>query len=144
MPEVLKGIINQSIECCLIPVGSMKGTMPIEQNRLNNWNAARELCNNPIFVGMDSDVVLVNSNAIKILINELQKNEFDMITLPTKEWETEERNRTPHSVFAVWKEKFPELKPDNRELKECVVCYAIRNLKIKCFYNLRQREVKRI
>lgn len=131
MPEVLQGILNQTIECCLIPITSTCETE--EKSRAKNWNRAKELCQEDIFIGMDSDVILIDKNAIEMIIAELKKKEFDMITLPTRGL------GTGHQVFAVWKNKLPELKAVEGN---CTICEATTKLKYKCL-DFEQKEAQR-
>lgn len=163
-PEVMGGILRQRPRCCLVPITS-EGDRATRENtrsdkaqesRVKNWNEVKRLCKDEILVGMDRDVILVNRDAIKTLVRELKQNgrDVDMVTFPTKEKqmggyratlegyfvirpENPDCISTPHSVFAVWRDRFPKIKPVKGE---CVVCEAIKSLKVKCLYYKKQIE----
>lgn len=138
MPEVMQGILNQTIKCKLVPISSpgdynAQIVYDAEISRARNWNRAKELCEEEIFVGMDSDVQLVDNNAIEMIINELKIGEYDMVCLPTRGL------GSGHQVFAVWKDKFPKL---IAEEGNCCMCKATTQVKYKCL-DFEQKEVDR-
>lgn len=130
MPEVLEGIVKQIPKCCLVPVVSDGGT--IEENRCQNLNKIKNMCED-IMVVIDSDVILVDVNAIEMVVEELKGKEFDMVSLSTAGF-------PGHQIFAVWKEKFPIVKPITGN---CEMCEVLRLLKFKCLDH-EQQECERI
>ena len=92
-PEVLKAIVNQSVECELKVF-----TSPCTEERrisiINNWNRCFKNNSEKIFISMDSDVVLNDPDTIKKL---LECSE-DIVGIRTK------KCKKPHQIIMIRRE----------------------------------------
>lgn len=120
MPRVLEGVISQTIPCCLMPITSRRDwSKSAEVNRKQNWEECFSHCNEDIFVGMDSDVVLIEPTAIEILVNELEADEgLSMTAIGAKK-----RNGTFHQLYAIRRKDFFEFDEDPKQF--CIICDAM-------------------
>ena len=119
MPEVLKGIVNQTIPCTLMVISSERNLDRQPHRRLNmvaNWREAFHYYDGDIFIGFDSDVVLT-PKAIETLLARMGDN--DIVTMATK---AKCRN-VFHSLFAVKVGKFLEFED---RYDQCPICLAIK------------------
>lgn len=103
MPEVMKGILNQSVECCLFPISNdnvVNGRWS-EANRIENLIRAINLNVNDYFLIMDSDVVLGEPTIIEKMFEE----KSDVVAVRTADYQT-----SCHSVLLVKGDKIQHLK----------------------------------
>ncbi len=132
MPEVLEGVLKQTVECCLMPITSERDwKFHRRKNMIANWREAYHYYDGEVFIGFDSDVVLSNPKAVETLLERIKDN--DMVTIATK---TNHR-KVFHSLFAVKKGSFLEFS-DNYD--SCPICIAVetarkKGKKIECISN---------
>lgn len=129
MSEVLRGVVKQTVDCCIIPITSKREKNHYTGN-LNNWITALELCEDDYFIGMDSDVVLNNPEAIETLLN-VKDLKIDIAGSSTQEKHyesTKEYVNFAHSLLYCKNPKeilkyFKKLK--KQRCVECCWCKAI-------------------
>lgn len=147
MPRVMEGIISQSIECCLMPITSRRDWSKDRRfNMIENWREAFRHCDEEIFIGMDSDVVLTHPKAVETLVNRLKDNkELLMTTMPSKPYSKLRyfKGRIDHQLFAVRRKDFPIF--EELKLSDCPICQTIKKMrsegkKIECIEEIRLEE----
>ena len=131
-PEVTAAINKQTLGCELVQVTTEGGND--EENRARNWNKVKEMCETDIIVKMDADVILVDKDAIKILVETLEANDnADMTVMPTTK--IQQREKWGHALYAIRKDKMPCL-PEHTPRDICLTCEAIQNRSIIFIDNL--------
>ena len=122
MPNVMRGILNQSVECCLFPIASDGKREWSEDNRISNLVKAVGLNTNDYLLIMDSDVVLGDQN----IIEEMIKKEGDMVALKTMPYQT-----CCHSVLLLRGKKITDFYYFITGVKvskqQCLMCEFIRS-----------------
>lgn len=127
LPKVLDGILNQDIECCIIPITSAGGTP--EENRMSNWTGIKDIVHAPYFIAMDSDVVLLHHDMIRSLIRTFKNSDCDMLGVPSR------KCSIGHQLFIVKTSKFsPKLEG------KCCICELTKRLNFRCLYKRIQVE----
>lgn len=152
MPGVIEGICRQDIPCGLVPITSKYHELNHYRfNIMANWNEAFKCHNSKIFIGMDSDVVMLSPWTIRSLIQELNLNlSVTMVTCPTKESHTPDKKGTPpHSLFAIRSDELIPILSDNKLHPSCPICILTKNLQergkvIKTLWDLKAIECKRM
>lgn len=131
MPRVMKGILNQSVECCLMVITSRRDwTENYRRNVIANWEEAFKHYEGNIFVGMDSDVVLTNPDAIKTLIEKMEDKEIDMAIVGSKPKSTYNESNPrafPHQLFAIRGGKLPSF-DRIKTIYMCPFCQIIKDM----------------
>lgn len=101
MPEVMEGILKQSVKCMIVPITSNKTDNKEDcSGNLNNWITILELVKDKPFIGMDSDVVMTDPKTIETLLS--IPDDIDIASIMTKE---EQHDISPtnkkivHSLF---------------------------------------------
>ena len=107
MPEVMAGILKQSIKCAVVPITSGK-TDNIKDcsGNLDNWITILKLVNNRPFIGMDSDVVMTDRSAIETLLD--APNDVDFSAIITKEEQQKISQTNKIMVHSLFYCKIPE------------------------------------
>lgn len=94
--KVLKGIVSQTVACCLVPISQPKGGTA-RLNSVNNWISALEFRTDEIFIGMDGDVVMDDPNTIAAILAGITPDVF-MATIRTQIIQS--RSKMAHALFA--------------------------------------------
>lgn len=136
MPEVMHGILMQSVKCAIVPITSEK-TNNIKDcsGNLNNWIDILKLVNKRSFIGMDSDVVMVDSKTIETLLD--APNDVDFAAIITKEEQQKISQTNKIMVHSLFYCKIPErmltwFKIFQKDgYKGCCWCEAINALTLK-------------
>jgi len=155
MPEVMEGILKQTIKCVVVPITSEKTDNKENcSGNLNNWLTILELTKNKPFIGMDSDVVMTDTKTIKTLINIPEDVDISAIMTQKKQHNISHENKIMvHSLFYCkipdfflrW---FKRFKKDN--FKMCCWCEALYQLlkkdgsKYRVFKDPKATECKRL
>lgn len=119
MPQVLEGILNQSVPCCLMPITSTRDwNNHRRKNMIENWRESFHYSDGDIYIGMDSDVVLKDTRAIEVLLERIKNNDIVMIASKTN------HQASYHGFFAVRKNNFLEFE---EVYDKCPICLALNN-----------------
>lgn len=152
MPEVAKAMINQSFQCCMIPITSKGSSKYSENNRRLNLLRALDLNKSDVFIFMDSDVVL-HKDAIKELLEYEYNHNRAIATFTTKGEKVETCSYIPHALtclrgemiyaFKFYLENI-ELTGDNKE--DCIICKFLQSNLDDCITleNSNIKEIKRL
>ena len=128
---VMEGIVNQSIDCSLIPISQEEGNTP-RLNSVNNWIRALEYATDEPFIGMDGDVVMDDEDTIKTLLKGVE-NVF-MATIRTQILHikcNKDKVKMAHALFACIEPKI--LRDELIKIREnwndgCSMCRVIKEL----------------
>jgi len=80
-PKVMLGLADNN--CKLIPVISDGGTR--RENMHRNWKAAFGMFEGEYFIGMDSDVILIEGVIDKLIARIAEDTDLKMVTVETKQ-----------------------------------------------------------
>ena len=136
MPEVLRGVLTQSIACCIIPITSKGEVVYRETNRINNLLRALALNKTDKFILMDSDVAIGNPMMIEEMLNDKANMDKDIISVTTKKEIIPKCPRVPHSLMLIkglMLVKFIDflerirIAPENDNDKRCALCYFFKD-----------------
>lgn len=153
MPEVMEGILKQTVKCMIVPITSDKTDNKEDcSGNLNNWITILELAKKP-FIGMDSDVVMTDPKTIETLLS--IPDDIDIASIMTRKEHhdiSQSNRKLFHGLFycrvperiLTW---FKIFKKDN--YKGCCWCEAINALvekgrKYRVFKEPKATECKRI
>ena len=154
MPEVMEGILKQTVKCAIVPITSERtGGLLDRIGKINNWITILKLAKNKPFIGMDSDVVMTDPKTIETLLS--VSADVDIASIMTKKEQhniSQTNRKLVHSLFycrvpermLVWHKIF---KKDGHEI--CSWCEAINALvekgrKFRVFKEPKATECKRI
>jgi hypothetical protein len=130
MPEVLKGIVSQSVECCIIPVTN-KGVSGFSENhRRLNVVEAMSLNDEDYFILMDCDVVINSPTLISEMMDDKANWGREIVNIFTKENEDIKTcPYVPHALMLVKGFKMREFKEymkntvaDGEGKEFCLIC----------------------
>lgn len=154
MPEVIEGILKQTVKCMIVPITS-KRTDNINNcsGNLNNWIKILELVGDKPFIGMDSDVVMTDPKTIETLLKIPKDVDIASIITKKKQYKISHTNKIMvHSLFycklpkqmLTWFRIFQKDK-----FEECCWCESIYNLvengkKFRVFKRPKATECKRL
>lgn len=120
MPEVMEGIRRQTMKACIIPI-----TSPREKNHytgnLKNWIKALGMSNG-IFIGMDSDVVINDIDALSKLLDIPPDVEFAGVATQPEHYSTTQENMNLAHSLLYCKNPQGALKLFKTYLKEKPAC----------------------
>jgi hypothetical protein len=101
MPEVMQGVLTQSLGCCIIPITSKGEVVYRETNRINNLLRALALNKTDRFILMDSDVAIGNPMMIEEMLNDKTNMDKDIISVTTKKEMVTKCRHIPHSLMLI-------------------------------------------
>jgi hypothetical protein len=158
MPEVLQGVANQSIKCCIVPITSPGEKEYRETNRTKNLLRALHLCKSGRFILMDSDVVLGNTSMIEDMMMDEENLQREIVSVTTRKEKFPKVAHTPHALFSIRGLsliKFTEyiekriLEPvavENDKKENCFICQFLFDKESKILYleNEKNYETERL
>ena len=155
MPEVMRGVLNQSLKCGIVPITSTCDQETRETNKVSNLLRALKINSNPYFIQMDSDVVLGNELMIEEMMMDHANMGKDIVLATTRKEVLNQCPYSPHSLMllkGVQLIKFTDfltdikVDPEHDNKSNCSVCRFIFGKEDSCMYlqNEKNYEVERI
>jgi hypothetical protein len=155
MPEVMQGVLSQSLGCCIIPITSPGVADYKETNRINNLLRALALNKTDKFILMDSDVAIGNPLMIEEMLNDKANMEKEIISVTTKKEIVPKCPHIPHSLILIkglMLAKFTnflervKIAPENDNDKRCILCYFFKDKGDSTMFlqNDKNHEIKRL
>jgi hypothetical protein len=156
MPEVLQGVLSQTLGCCIIPITSKGEDRFLETNKVNNLLRALSLNKTDKIILMDSDVAIGNSYMIEEMLNDKANMDKEIISVTTRKEKVTQCYHVPHSLMLIKglmlvkfidfleKRKISPEEEDGR--KHCSVCLFLRDKESNTMFlqNEKNDEVKRL
>ena len=156
MPEVIWGVLSQTLKCCIVPITSEGDENLRESNKLNNMLRALRVSKEKYFILMDSDVVLGNPFMIEDMMMDEANMNKEIILVTTHKEILPKCNHSPHSLMllkGLMLIKFMDFL-ESKKIEEahddihrnCSVCQFIHGKEDKCMYlqNQKNHEVRRL
>lgn len=158
MPEVMQGVLNQSIRCCIVPITSPGDTTYRETNRTKNLLRALHLNTSDRFIFMDSDVVIGNSMMVEEMLQDKLNMDKEIISVTTRGECYPKVHHTPHAFMSmrgvmllkftdyIEKKSKEEVPIENDRKENCFICQFLQGQEDKTMYlqNDKNSEVKRL
>jgi hypothetical protein len=137
MPEVIRGIGGQDVDCGLIPITSDSSLDHSESNKRVNVLKALDLNKEDYFILMDSDVAMLNGRIIREMMDDKLNKGRKIVAVTTKLEKIEQCRYVPHSLMLLrgdmiqrFKEFCLNYQLTGEAKKDCFVCrFVIQNLK---------------
>ena len=151
----MKGILSQSMKCCIIPITSECDTETRETNKVNNLLRALKINNSPYIILMDSDVVIGNDKMIEEMLNDMANMNKDIVLVTTRKEKLIKCSYAPHSLMLIkglmlmklidFLEDI-EIDPNKDNKSNCSVCKFLADKGNDCVYleNEKNEEVERL
>jgi hypothetical protein len=155
MPEVMNGILSQSLGCCIVPITSKGEEKYRETNRNDNILRALALNKTDKFILMDSDVAIGNPLMIEEMLNDKANMDKEIISVTTKKENITKCSHIPHSLilikgsmltkFTDYLEKL-KIDPAIDDDKHCSLCFFFRDKGDNTIFlqNDKNHEIKRL
>ena len=156
MPEVLQGVLSQTLGCCIVPITSPGEERFLETNKINNLLRALSLNKTDKIILMDSDVAIGNPLMIEEMLNDKANMDKEIISVTTRKEKVTQCYHVPHSLMLIKglmlvkfidfleKRKISSEEEDGR--KYCSVCLFLRDKESNTMFlqNEKNNEVKRL
>jgi len=154
MPEVIEGILKQTVKCAIIPITSNRTDNKLDRiSKLNNWITILELAKNKSFIGMDSDVVMTDPKTIETLLN--IPDNVDIASIMTKKEQhdiSQTKRGIVHSLFycrvpermLAWHKIFKKDKYEGCSWCEAISTLVKKGRKFRVFKEPKATECERL
>jgi len=111
-PEVLDGVVKNN--CHLMVISSCSDNDKKDRKNIcRNWRTAMAYCNEDVFIGMDSDIVLAENNVLELVKN-ITDNNIDFAWIAVNPGNS-------HGIWAVSK-KIIDKVPFEIIENDCPIC----------------------